>query len=512
MLLIYPPAAKPCEAPPGIASLAGALQAHGQPCTVFDANIEGLLFLIRAAASAGDPWSRRACRHRETNLAALRSPELYAHPARYRRAVADVNHLLELKGRAADLSLTLSNYQERELSPTRSGDLILAAERPETNIFHPWFNQRLAEILDHSAPSTVGFSVNYLSQALTALAMIGWLRRHCPGIRIVAGGGLITSWMSNPLWKEPFAGLIDHCIAGPGEAALLALVGKQRCHCSWPDYSGFALGDYLAPGFILPYAASSGCYWRKCTFCPEPAEGSRYTPEVPHRTISNLHRLSTATRPVLLHLLDNAISPALMTALAADGPGIPWYGFARIDEILTDIAFCRSLSRSGCRMLKLGIESGSQRVLDAMVKGTDLDLVSRVLAALQEAGIATYVYLLFGTPTEALPEARETLAFVSRHSAAITFLNLAIFNLPLAGSEAATLTRLDTHDGDLSLYSDFVHPRGWDRRAVRCFLDREFRRHPPIAKILAADPPLFTSNHAPFFCAGPSRSRDRTRG
>jgi len=37
-----------------------------------------------------------------------------------------------------------------------------------------------------------------------------------------------------------------------------------------------------------------------------------------------------------------------------------------------------------------------QGVLDSMDKGIDLDIVSLALKALKKAGIATYVYLLFG--------------------------------------------------------------------------------------------------------------------
>ena len=150
-------------------------------------------------------------------------------------------------------------------------------------------------------------------------------------------------------------------------------------------------------------------------------------------------------------------------------------------------------------LLKLGLESGSQAVLDAMAKGIRLELMERTLAALSRAGIATYVYLLFGTPSESLVEARQTLDFTRRHHRAITFLNLAVFNMPVASDEAAELPGTGFSDGDLSLYRDFVHPRGWDRRAVRTFLDREFKRQPEIAAILRRDPLLFTSNHAAFF-------------
>ena len=69
----------------------------------------------------------------------------------------------------------------------------------------------------------------------------------------------------------------------------------------------------------------------------------------------------------------------------------------------------------------------------------------------------------------------------------------------MASDEAAELPGESFSDGDLSLYRDFVHPRGWDRRAVRTFLDREFKRQPEIAAILRRDPLLFTSNHAAFF-------------
>jgi radical SAM superfamily enzyme YgiQ (UPF0313 family) len=154
-------------------------------------------------------------------------------------------------------------------------------------------------------------------------------------------------------------------------------------------------------------------------------------------------------------------------------------------------------------MLKLGIESGSQKVLDGMGKGIDLRQVEMALKALAKAGIASYVYLLFGTPEESPAEAQETLAFVSRHHRLITFLNLAIFNLPVGSKDARDLEISDLHQGDLSLYHAFRHPQGWGRREIRRFLDQEFRRRPEIQAIIQRDPPFFTSNHAPFFTAQP---------
>lgn len=134
-----------------------------------------------------------------------------------------------------------------------------------------------------------------------------------------------------------------------------------------------------------------------------------------------------------------------------------------------------------------------------MGKGINLQQVAKALEVLHGAGIATYVYLLFGTPSESLAEANETLEFARRYHQEITFLNLAIFNLPVGSIEAEGLEITDRHQGDLSLYHDFRHPRGWSRRQIRHFLSAEFKRDPRILPILQRDPPFFTSNHAAFF-------------
>jgi hypothetical protein len=503
MLLISPPLVKPCEPPAGIARLAGALQAAGKKCSIVDASIEGFYFLLRnGQLSSEDTWSRRAVRHLEENLHGLRDPALYTNFSRYQRAVLDINRVLEQVGKAHRLTLQLANYQDESLSPLKSADLLQSADSPQSNIFFPYFETRLEELLAETNPAMVGFSLNYLSQALTTFAMIGFLKKRYPALEVVVGGGLITSWMRNPCWKNPFAAFIDHLVAGPGEEQLLALLEAQdsvKAHP--PDYQELFKEKYLAPGCILPYAASSGCYWNKCTFCPETAEGNPYAVLPSDQVLGDLAQLCEHQRPSLIHFLDNAISPNLMAALTKEPPGVPWYGFARAGRQLADPAFCRRLKQSGCLMLKLGLESGDQGVLDAMDKGIDLALVSQVLASLKQAGIATYVYLLFGTPAESIVEARKTLCFIAAHHEAVTFLNLAIFNMPVCSPEADHLVLHDFYEGDLSLYSSFVHPRGWNRTKIRQFLDREFKRHPLITPIIQRDPPIFTSNHAAFFAA-----------
>ncbi|MHB8843808.1 MAG: B12-binding domain-containing radical SAM protein [Nitrospirota bacterium] len=501
MILIHPPVAKPGEPPAGIALLAGALADRGIPCRLLDANLEGLFFLLDRPRTAGDTWTRRAHANRARNIAALRDAAIYRSRDRYRRAVRDVNRVLSLSASGSGAVVGLADYQHATWSPLRSSDLIAAAERPELNPFYPYFRGRLPAALDKGSTGMVGISLNYLSQALSAFAMIGFIRRTFPGKRIILGGGLVTSWMKRPGWSDPFAGLVDHYVAGPGEGPLLELLGSPMGTIghSTPDYSQLPIAEYLSPGFVLPYSGSSGCWWNRCSFCPETAEDNPYHPIPATQAMKDIASLTAASRPVLLHLLDNAVSPALMAALMDSPPGVPWYGFARIGRELADQDYCRKLRASGCVMLKLGLESGDQGVLDRMQKGIDLDTASQALINLRRAGIAAYVYLLFGTPEESEVEARRTLEFTVRHGSAISFLNLAVFNMPLCGSGARRGATGPFYDGDLSLYTGFDHPLGWDRKKVRQFLNSEFRQHPAVSAILRNDPPVFTSNHAAFF-------------
>jgi hypothetical protein len=505
ILIVYPPVAKPCEPPAGVARLAWALRTAGTDCRVYDANLEGLLDLVCRPVTADDTWTERAQKNRAVHLEALRSPQLYHNRDRYRRAVMDINRLVSRAGAAAGARVSLSDFGHPELSPVRGRDLVRAAEEFQANPFYPQFSRALPRLFEDRTPDIVGLSINFMSQALCAFALIGFVRRYAPEIQIVIGGGLITSWMKIPGFENPFSGLVDEMVAGPGEAALVQICqGQSASEDIGPgyDFSDVDWQRYLAPVRVLPYSTSQGCYWKKCTFCPEKAENEDYRPVLPKTLSYHLATLGSRHPIGLVHFLDNAISPKMMKHLIANPSGIPWYGFVRITPHLADPNFAAGLRAAGCVMLKLGVESGDQAVLNALAKGVRLATVSAALKNLKAAGIATYVYLLFGTPAETEERARRTLDFTLAHAAAIDFLNLAIFSLPADSDEARLLETLPFYDGDLSLYRGFVHPAGWNRDVVRRFLAREFKKPAAIRNIINGDPPFFTSNHAPFFGTG----------
>ena len=501
IILIHPPIAKCSEPPAGIAKLSACLNANGIHHDVIDANLEGILYLLNDASNSTttDRRTTRAVKNLERNLVALQDSATYQSQSRYQRAVMDINHLLKVAGKSLGVDLSLADYHDQSLSPVKSADLISAAEKPQANPFYSYFKNRLTNALERN-PAFIGFSLNYLSQALCTFAMICFIKQIQPRQKIILGGSLVTSWIKLGAHRNIFYGLVDEMVAGAGEQKLLELLevkdGKTFCP---PDYNGLPLDKYVSPGLILPYSSARGCYWHKCAFCPEKAEGHAYLPLEISQVTEELQILTRQMNPSLIHILDSSISPSLLGALAQRPPGAPWYGFTRITQHLADEDFCLSLKRSGCIMLKLGIESGDQEVLDQLNKGIDLPTASAVLKTLKKTGIATYCYFLFGTPPETQESATKTLDFVCRHHDCIDFLNLAIFNLPSQSVEVQSLATHDFYEGDLSLYKNFQHPFGWQRPAVRNFLEKTFKKHSAVAPILRRTPEFFTSNHAPFF-------------
>jgi hypothetical protein len=543
MLLIYPPAARSSEAPLGIARLSAFLKARGREARLLDLNQEALEYLlalepppglVAGSSGAAGLWTKGALKRRPAALAALREPGTYRLPpdgqpaSRYDRAVLDLNRALKALSAPYGAEAGLANYAETGRSPLRGADLLAAASSFEDSVYYPLFSRRIDEELsaladyasDTGLQPTVGLSLNYLSQALPAFAMLGYLKRRHPRTRRVLGGALISSWIAQGALRadERFGGLADELIPGRGEDALARLFGlegerppslsaggasarsaQRAAQAECPDFDGLMDLVYLAPRRILPYAFSSGCPWRRCSFCPETAEAADYVGLNARRAMEQLASLAARYKPDLLHFCDNEISPLYLRALAEGGPGANWYGFARFSPALLDRNFCAALAASGCVMLQLGLESGDQAVLDALNKGTRLKDIDVILGNLAAAGIGSYLYVLFGTPSEDEAAAARTARYLRDRAELVAFLNVAVFNLPVSGTEARALGARAFYEGELSLYAEFAHPLGWNRDRVRSFIRKELEAVPAIRSMLKRTPRVFSSNHAPFF-------------
>jgi anaerobic magnesium-protoporphyrin IX monomethyl ester cyclase len=148
---------------------------------------------------------------------------------------------------------------------------------------------------------------------------------------------------------------------------------------------------------------SRGCPYG-CNWCAKPVFGRRYSQRSPAAVAEELRRLKLEIGPDHVWFADDlfGLSARWITALAdeirARDARIPFMIQCRADLISPTVA--RALADAGCEEVWMGVESGSQRILDAMDKGTTVDEVRTATKALKSAGIRACWFLQLGYPGE----------------------------------------------------------------------------------------------------------------
>jgi radical SAM superfamily enzyme YgiQ (UPF0313 family) len=118
---------------------------------------------------------------------------------------------------------------------------------------------------------------------------------------------------------------------------------------------------------------------------------------VPHKRMTELNRL----------LIDSGLARKLS-----------WSCFARSTE-LSDRGFVENMKEAGCDSVHIGIESGSQTILDNMKKGTTVESNLRAMENCNAAGIPTGCTLVVGFPGETEETFNETLSMLEEHSGSV---------------------------------------------------------------------------------------------
>ncbi|MBM4373415.1 MAG: radical SAM protein, partial [Deltaproteobacteria bacterium] len=212
-------------------------------------------------------------------------------------------------------------------------------------------------------------------------------------------------------------------------APLADLAGVPR-----PAFEDLPLGRYLSPEPVLPYDASRGCFWGRCAFCHygPVACGTAAYRERPMGSIGEdlAHFRTLGARVV--YLSHDTLAPALgdrLAGLVEDRlPGLRWASDLRPDRVL-DPGRCARWARGGALAFSLGLESGSQRVLDLMDKGLRVEEASAAVRSLAQAGLAVEAMLFLGFPTETAAEARKTLEFLDEHHPFLSLFMCGTFGL-----------------------------------------------------------------------------------
>ncbi|MEP6491277.1 MAG: radical SAM protein [bacterium] len=155
--------------------------------------------------------------------------------------------------------------------------------------------------------------------------------------------------------------------------------------------------------FSWNMVASRGCPFG-CNWCAKPIFGRRYAQRSPECVADEMRRLKDEIRPDHIWFADDIFGLTAQwigrfaEAVAARGARIPFMIQCRADLLRPAVA--SALADAGAEEVWIGVESGSQAILDAMDKGTTVDEVRAATQALKANGIRACWFLQLGYPTE----------------------------------------------------------------------------------------------------------------
>ncbi|MFC1707448.1 B12-binding domain-containing radical SAM protein [Planctomycetota bacterium] len=306
----------------------------------------------------------------------------------------------------------------------------------------------LARALDEQQPEVLGLTL-FTETALPGYDLLHQLGRR-DGVCVVAGGPHPTA---EP--RETLEHGFDLVVLGEGEETLVELVRALRDGVkpasvpglAWLDEGGSlrtssrrhlpADLDHLAsPASVLDLwerdryrpqgstnvltpalITSRGCPGR-CAFCANHVSGRRYRFHSVERVVEEAAGWQERHGATVFFFQDTSFTAhrerliELCEGLADLDRPLTWICKSRCDHLDSERA--RAVADAGCSTVFLGVESGAPAVLARIGKDITLGGIEGSLIAAREAGLRTYVHLMFGFPDETVAELDETLALMER--------------------------------------------------------------------------------------------------
>ena len=185
------------------------------------------------------------------------------------------------------------------------------------------------------------------------------------------------------------------------------LVDIPRYRSIWMERHGY---------YSMNLATSRGCPYH-CNWCAKPIWGQRYHVRSAENVAAELAWLKRTYKPDHVWFVDDifGLIPGWVERFAnlveQQHARVPFKSLQRADLILKGNTI-DALRRAGAQRIWVGAESGSQKILDAMEKGTQVDDIYQTARRLHAAGIQVGFFLQFGYPGETRQDIERTLQMV----------------------------------------------------------------------------------------------------
>jgi hypothetical protein len=324
------------------------------------------------------------------------------------------------------------------------------------SLFDRFFRERLVNDPDFLDTDCFGISIVYDHQLTHAISLARALKERWPEKKVLFGGTAISQfykYLKDKKQIKRFFGLCDGIIAGEGETAIceIAALGKEFHHHSEvanlisydatrdevifpkrihyedvkslgrPLYT-YSWDLYLSPERGINYAPTRGCYWNRCTFCDyglnTDMPTSPWRERKVEQVIEDLQLACNEQEIKYVYFAVDVMAPAylerLSDAIVDSGLDIRWSAEIRMEKIFS-AERCRKMVKSGCVCVSFGMESGNQRILDLIDKGTKVDFMAETMKNFAAAGVAVQLMAFTDFPTETPEEKKETVAFIENN-------------------------------------------------------------------------------------------------
>ena len=318
---------------------------------------------------------------------------------------------------AEHLCVAVEDFGELERKVRRRGVI----DRP--------LERRLKEAMDEVLPDVVGVTCPFPGTLVGAFKIARWIRRHRPGVRLLLGGGYVSTELRTMTDRRPYR-YFDAFQFDEGYAQMEVECAGERTRPRpvpafvRPSYEGIDWNEYFdvveTDNFVtnlwnsgkwVKLVMARGCYWHKCAFCDVvlPYIGCFRMPKA-KAIVDAMEALGTR-----FHFVDEAMPPALVDAVCDEilkrGFACEWWGNIRFDAAFTP-TLAKKMAKAGCVCVTGGLECANDRLLRLMNKGITLAGAEKVLKGFKAAKIFVHAYLMYDFPTETKAEQKAAERYV----------------------------------------------------------------------------------------------------